>query len=209
VESVALRGAALGVVLRDGGEQEFDALVVATEAASAARLLGDAVEPARSLALSGTSSSVSVSLAYARSALDHALDATGFVVAEGEQREGFRACTFASSKFAGRAPAQHALVRLFFRPEGNDLAASDADWAARAERALARALPVRAPALRAWVSRWPNALPVFDAEHTARVREFEAALAGKRVLLAGSAFHGSGIDAAVRSAESAAAALND
>ena len=37
----------------------------------------------------------------------------------------------------------------------------------------------------------------------------EAALAGKGVLLAGSAFHGSGIDAAVRSAESAAARLSD
>jgi oxygen-dependent protoporphyrinogen oxidase len=33
----------------------------------------------------------------------------------------------------------------------------------------------------------------------------EAALAGRNVILAGSAFHGSGIDTAVRSAETAAA----
>jgi oxygen-dependent protoporphyrinogen oxidase len=39
------------------------------------------------------------------------------------------------------------------------------------------------------------------------VAALERALAGSGVLLAGAAFHGSGIDAAVRSAEAAAAAI--
>jgi oxygen-dependent protoporphyrinogen oxidase len=49
---------------------------------------------------------------------------------------------------------------------------------------------------------------VIDAVHRARVSELETALTGSRIRLAGSAFHGSGIDAAVRSAEQAAAALS-
>jgi oxygen-dependent protoporphyrinogen oxidase len=85
---------------------------------------------------------------------------------------------------------------------------SDADWVARAERCLARALHVTSSSERAWVSRWPSALPVFDVEHTEAVKALEAALGSSSVRLAGAAFHGSGIDAAVRSALRAEAALS-
>jgi oxygen-dependent protoporphyrinogen oxidase len=57
------------------------------------------------------------------------------------------------------------------------------------------------------VSSWPNALPVFSDAHRGAVQAIEAALPAHQVLLAGSAFHGAGIDAAVRSAERAAASL--
>jgi oxygen-dependent protoporphyrinogen oxidase len=57
------------------------------------------------------------------------------------------------------------------------------------------------------VSRWPDALPVYDDGHRERVEHLEATLAGREVFLAGSAFHGSGIDAAIRSAEAASRAL--
>jgi oxygen-dependent protoporphyrinogen oxidase len=68
-------------------------------------------------------------------------------------------------------------------------------------------VPLRNGFERAWVSRWPDALPVFDEVYRARVLELEAALRARGVLLAGAAFHGSGIDVAVRSAEAAAKAL--
>ncbi|WP_437630670.1 protoporphyrinogen/coproporphyrinogen oxidase [Sorangium sp. So ce854] len=202
VASLARAGGGLRLTLAGGGEIDADAAVIATHAAGAAALLG---EPARPLRDAETLSSVTVSLAYPRAAIEHPLDGTGFVVAAGHQAHGFRACTFTTSKFAGRAPAGRVAVRLFFRPEPADLAAlDDAAWTARAEASLARVLPVRGPAERAWVSRWPSALPVSTPAHAARVREVEQALAGSGVLLAGSAFHGSGIDAAVRSAEAAA-----
>jgi oxygen-dependent protoporphyrinogen oxidase len=187
---------------------EADAVVVATNAAGASALLAGAFgEPARALAAAQTLSSVTVSLAYERSAVDHALDATGFVVAESEQREGFRACTFVSSKFPSRAPAGRALLRAFFRPAPSDWELTDGDWSERAERALGRALPLRGGFDAAWVSRWRDALPVFDEAHRGRVRALEATLAGRSVYLAGSAFHGSGIDAAVRSADETSRAL--
>ncbi|WP_437730849.1 protoporphyrinogen/coproporphyrinogen oxidase [Sorangium sp. So ce1335] len=200
--SLARAGGGLRLSLAGGGEIDADAVVIATHAAGAAALLG---EPARPLREAETLSSVTVSLAYPRAAIEHPLDGTGFIVAAAHQAHGFRACTFTTSKFAGRAPAGHVALRLFFRPAPADLAAlDDAAWTARAEASLARVLPVRGPAERAWVSRWPSALPVSTPAHAARVREVEQALAGSGVLLAGSAFHGSGIDAAVRSAEATA-----
>ncbi|HET9929148.1 MAG TPA: FAD-dependent oxidoreductase, partial [Polyangiaceae bacterium] len=80
-------------------------------------------------------------------------------------------------------------------------------WVERATRGLERIFPLRAAPLHAWVSRWSHALPVSNPAHSERVRHLEAALHGSRILLAGSAFHGSGIDAAVRSAQQTAERL--
>jgi oxygen-dependent protoporphyrinogen oxidase len=193
-----------------GAAMAADVVVVATSALHAARLLEPSFGPtASALQSSKALSNVSVSLAYARAHVAHALDATGFVVAEEAQDEGFRACTFASSKLPGRAPSSHALLRLFFRPTPEELAElTDRDWTARAERCTARALSLSGPAERGWVSRWDRALPVFDADHRARIQALEALLAGSGVLLAGAAFHGAGIEGAVQSANVAANALS-
>lgn len=192
-----------------GAPVEVDRVVVATTALAAAPLLAPAFgATAAALASSPALSNVSVSLAYPRRAIAHALDATGFVVAESAQAEGFRACTFASSKLRGRAPDEHVLLRLFFRPSEVDLEQlDDAGWAERARRCLARVIQVQSEPERAWVSRWVRALPVLDATQRARVAALEEALNGSGVSLAGACFHGSGIDAAVRSAEAAARAL--
>jgi oxygen-dependent protoporphyrinogen oxidase len=188
---------------------DVDAVIVATSASAAAAILEPAFgDVARALAAAPTLSSCTVTLAYPRDAIEHALDGTGFVVAAAHQEDGFRACTFITSKLAGRAPEGVASLRLFFRPTADDLATlGHDDWTARARACLGRVLPVRGRPLRAWVSRWADALPVFEPAHVARVKALEAALAGRGVLLAGAAFHGSGIDAAVRSAEAAARAL--
>jgi oxygen-dependent protoporphyrinogen oxidase len=185
-------------------------VIVATSAAVAAGLLAPlAGEPARALSQAKVQSSVTVELAYPRDAIAHALDGSGFVVAASAQQHGLRACAFTSSKFEGRAPPGKVSLRLFFRPGADDLPAlDDAAWVARASAALARVIAVRGEPLRAWVSRWPDALPVFDPAHRAAVAALEHALGGRPALLAGSAFHGSGIDAALRSAEQAAATLD-
>jgi protoporphyrinogen/coproporphyrinogen III oxidase len=212
IESV--RPAAGGVTLLDshGQSMDFDAAVVATTAPSAANLLGAAFGPsALALRESSLLSSLTVSLAYRRGDIAHPLDGTGFIVPEPEQLQGVRAVSFSSSKLPNRAPADHALLRLFFRPSEHELLTlPDSAWAERAERGLATALPLRGPALFAFVSRWPKALPVFDQPHRARVSALEAALAqgSQGIWLAGAAFHGSGIDAAIRSGEATALAIS-
>ena len=187
--------------------EAFDAVVLATSSAAAARLVAplfDAPELSE-LAQAETLSSVTVSLGYEAAQIAHPLDGTGFVV--GEPFEGFRACTFTSSKFDHRAPDGYTSLRAFFRPTAEELA-SDTPWAERAARVLAQVLPIEGAPQRTWVSRWPNALPVFGPEHRDTVARIEATLGPWAIHLAGSAFHGSGIDAAVRSAEALAARLD-
>jgi oxygen-dependent protoporphyrinogen oxidase len=181
--------------------------VVATPAAAAARLLGALLPEASPLAHAPVLSSTTVELAFEREAIEHPLDGTGFVIAERAQQEGLRACTFTSSKFAGRAPAGRVSLRLFFRPSADELATlDDAAWAERARRGLARVIGVRGEPLCSWVSRWPDALPVHAEPYKASVAALERAIeaAGLPLVLAGSAFHGSGIDAAVQSGQRAA-----
>ncbi len=202
------------VLLPDGRSLDADAVVVATNARGAAVLLTDACGvPAAALDSAPTLSSVTVELAFERAAIEHALDGTGFVVALDAQRDGLRACTFTSAKFIDRAPPRKVSVRLFFRPKAEELQGTDAldddAWRARALAGLRRVIPVRGMPLRSWVSRWPDALPVFNDAHRAAVAALEATLADTPILLAGSAFHGSGIDAAVRSGDQAAQRLLD
>ncbi|MGD0678432.1 MAG: FAD-dependent oxidoreductase [Polyangiaceae bacterium] len=206
VTTIAPSGRRWRMTVEGQPDEEFDAVVVATPAAVAASILGATFgEAARALAEAPTLSSCTVTLAYPRPAIDHPLDATGFVVAEAHQENGFRASTFITSKFPDRAPAGGVSLRLFFRPSDEDLTVmSDAAWTARAEASLSRVLLVRGRPLCSWVSRWSSALPVFDPAHVSRVQRVTAALAGTGVQIAGSAFHGAGIDASVRSAEAAA-----
>jgi len=202
ITSVAPRSGSVMLLDAHGQSLDFDAVVVATTARSAASLLGDAIGPS---ALALRESPLLSSL------IAHPLDGTGFIVQSPEESSGVRAVTFSSSKLPNRAPANYALLRLFFRPSEQELLTlSDAAWTERAERGLASALPVRGPAERAFVSRWPNALPVFDPAHRARVDALEATLRQgvQQIWLAGAAFHGSGIDAAIRSAEATALALS-
>lgn len=202
VNSLRREGSSFIVSCDDGTEARCEAVILATSAAHASALLApDFGAPALDLAQSETLSSVSVSLAFLARDLGHPLDASGFVVAASAQQDGLRAASFSSSKFDGRAPAGHALLRLFFRPGRGELQAlDDATWVERATRGLERIFPLHAAPLCAWVSRWNHALPVSNPAHAERVRRLEAALQGSRLWLAGSAFHGSGIDAAVRSA---------
>lgn len=209
VRHVELRAGGAGVILDAGACLEAGAVVIATPARAAARLLQPDCNPqAAALSAAPVVSSVTVELVFARAAVDHPLDAAGFVVAQDAQRDGLRACTFTSTKFAGRCGPDRVLLRLFFRPAAADLsgrrALDDGAWITRAREGLGRVLGVTGEPLASWVSRWPAALPVFDESHRAAVAALEARLEGAAVALAGSAFHGSGIDAAVRSGEQAA-----
>jgi oxygen-dependent protoporphyrinogen oxidase len=181
----------------------YDAVVLATSSVAAARLLVPVLGETE-LAHVETLSSVTVSLAYDACKVHHALGGTGFVV--GEPFDGFRACTFTTSKFAHRAPGGFVSLRVFFRPTEDELQAAT-PWEARAADVLGRVLPIDGAPDRSWVSRWPHALPVFSPELRELVGRVEEKLRVSAIHLAGSAFHGSGIDAAVRSAEAVAARL--
>jgi oxygen-dependent protoporphyrinogen oxidase len=180
----------------------FDAVVVATGAHAAGKILKPLLGSAADVLLSAqTLSSVNVSLCYPSRAFPR-LAGSGFIAVEAGAVEGFRACSYASLKLPYRAPDGITVLRAFFRPEDAEiLRLADADWVARAERVLKRALGFDEVPLSFRVARWQDALPVHSPAFRDAVSKLEVTLRDRGVYLAGSAFHGSGIDAALRSTD--------
>ncbi|MBI4502176.1 MAG: FAD-dependent oxidoreductase [Gemmatimonadetes bacterium] len=206
VESLTRNGKGWKLKTGNGPEVEADAVILASSPAAAADLVApvapEAVADLRSVNLI---SNLSVSLAYPRPAVSHALDASGMVVAPDEDLEGLRACTFSSSKFPNRAPSGSVLLRAFFRPEGAGIAGSDRVWEERAARALQRVLEIRGEPEYAWTAGWPQALPMYGRDHVKKMEGVSERL--RRVgpiELAGSAYHPGGVPGAVRSGRLAA-----
>jgi protoporphyrinogen/coproporphyrinogen III oxidase len=199
----------LVVELADGQRESARAVVLAAPARVASRLVG-ALGLAESAPL-GTAplmSNVSVNLLYASAQFQSYPAGSGLIFPASFADIGLRALSLVDHKFAGRAPAGQALLRVFFRPTGDALTAwTDERFATEAAQAIGRVLPVQGAPVRAWVSRWADALPVFSPDHRAKAGALDAALQPLGIHVAGSAFHGAGIDAAVGSAEIVAARL--
>jgi oxygen-dependent protoporphyrinogen oxidase len=207
VERLERRNERWAIVTDSGELWTADAIVLAVPPAEAARLLGPVVGDLE-VKPPPHASPVTVSLAYRRAEVAHSLDASGVVVTADVARRSLRACTFSSSKFAGRAPDGWCLLRAFF-----DLSAGDRDddaWRDSAHRALEPMLGLRAPPSRAWVIRWPGALL---KGRDSRVAEFASALAERtraaaRIEPAWVGVEGIGIDGAVRAGVAAARRLD-
>jgi len=193
-----------------GDEVEADAVILATPAAPAAELVAPlSREAAEILDSFQTASSVSVSLACPASAVTLPPGAGGFVSPSGVEDEGFRACDFASAKFPGRSPNGFVLLRAFFRP-GREwpLEAPDGRWVEFAVDAVWPALGIRTRPVRAWVARWPGALPRYAANHGESLQAVARLLGGGPPLqLAGAAYRASGVAGAIESARAAAHCL--
>ena len=190
----------------DGPPLLADRLVLALPALEAEALLSPVIGRVRDLSNLLHSTSVTVSLAIPQDRLKHPLEATGFV---GEPTSPLRACVFCSSKFENRAPEGWCLIRLFFRPDPCDLAASDDLWVGFARDQITEVLAIPAGRWPAWVSRWPRVFPDFPADFPRRLESIRDRLAGAGggIELAGTATGAIGVDGAVRSGQNAAARM--
>jgi oxygen-dependent protoporphyrinogen oxidase len=199
---LALAGSAGGVAV-----VEADAVVIATSAPAAVRLLASVDERlAAGLSAIRYASSASVTLAYRRTEVRHPLDGAGFVVPRKEGRP-VLAASFSSVKFPGRAPEGRALLRVFVGGAlAPDLVDRDDDaLVAVAHREIETLLGAAAPPIFARVHRHRDAMPQYTVGHLARVAEIEGRLAGHHGLaLAGAAYRGVGISDCIRSGEAAA-----
>ena len=192
--------------------------MITTPAAAAGRIV-TRLNPrlAGLLSRSDTVSSAVVTLGFADTGAGsvagrRGLRGSGFVVPRGEGSE-LLACTWSSSKWAGRAPAGGLLVRAFLggwrHPEL--LQRDDAHLVGLVQRELATimgaALPAAPPAVTA-VHRWPAATPVYRVGHRDWVAQVNAAAAATPGLwLAGAPYDGVGIPDCVRQARQTAAAV--
>jgi len=198
VTGIGIAGAGWRVAVTGGSTLEPDALVLALPAYAAGPWL-------KQIGLQGSDKldevfyapSTTVSLAYRADQIGHALEGSGFVVGA-QHAAPLRACTYASSKFAGRAPQGHVLLRAFLAPSRDDSATI-------AHTQLAAILEIRGEPLWSRVFHWSRALPRYPeryALHLTALRERFARMAP--VALAGAGYDGAGVSACVRSGREAA-----
>jgi oxygen-dependent protoporphyrinogen oxidase len=186
------------------------AVILAAPARVAAALLG-AHDPESAQLCSAVPyvSTASVALAWQRSSVRHPLEGSGFVVARRSSDLRITACTWVSSKWEGRAPAGHVLLRAFVGgthdPAATDL--SDDELVEIARRDMSRVLGIDGPPLLSRVYRWIDAGAQHNVGQLARVARLEARLTKlPGVFVAGSGFRSVGIPDCVVDGRAAAAA---
>ena len=194
----ALRATSSGWEIENGAGETLAAraLILAVPAASAAHLLAG-TDPGLSealLAFRSVSTAV-VYLGYRRTDVAHPLDGYGVVI---PRAEGLRASAlgFVSTKFPGRAPEGHVLLRVFLGG-ARDPDVLDGDDDVLAERATAECRPLlglRGAPVLARVFRWPHSTPQMEVGHAARLAWIDAQADARRGLyLTGAGLRGTGI----------------
>lgn len=197
------------------GIAEFEHVVVATPAAASARLLQSiAPTAAAELAAIESASTAIVVLAVRRSDIKRPVTTFGFVVPPRENRR-IIAGSFASEKFAGRAPEDHVIARCFvggsLQPELLKL--SDEELVSLVREELADLIGLTGQPVESHVVRWNNAMPQYHVGHLVRVQRIKDSVAQVDGLtLTGNALDGVGIaplvGSAVEAAESVLASLD-
>jgi len=152
-------------------------------------------------------STATVALGYRRDHIAHAMNGTGFVVPRVE-RSALLAGTWVTSKWPGRAPEGHALIRAFLGG-GRDphrLDASDAELIDTARTELGDVLGISGAPVLTRLFRWTRQSPQYEVGHLQRVAAIEGQLASvPGVFLTGSGFRAIGIPDCVADGRATAA----
>jgi oxygen-dependent protoporphyrinogen oxidase len=193
------------------GERVSSSTLVLALPIRASEALLESVAPSASSELSQieTVSTAVVFHALRRENVSHPLDGYGFVVPRTEPNQ-LLAATFVSTKFPGRAPESHALVRTFLggRRDPEILRSTDSDLVSLSLRELERVLgPLGVPAFSR-VVRWADRTPQIELGHASRIAAFERALESVKGLhVLGSGLRGVGIPDSIAAARELAARL--
>jgi oxygen-dependent protoporphyrinogen oxidase len=205
VDSVTRDGTTWTVRLEGGERLEADAVLLAVPAYAAAKLVANLDdELSRALSSIVYGSSTTVFLGYRRKDVTHPLDGVGFVVPRTAGRS-VMACTWISSKWEGRAPEDHVLLRVFLpgSSQPDDALVSTA----RAE--LRTLMGLDAEPCMTRVFRFEHSSAQMRVGHLVTMRTIRARLAkvtpGLRV--AGGGYDGVGIPDCIRQGEDAGRAM--
>ncbi|MEV6953415.1 protoporphyrinogen oxidase [Streptomyces sp. NPDC051183] len=198
-------------VVTDAEAVEADAVVLATPAGPAARLLA-ALAPAAAAELRGVeyASMALVTMAFRRSELPDSVTgggASGFLVPPVDGRT-IKASTFSSNKWswAGADPELF-LLRTSVGRHGDegDLGREDAELVEVSLGDLGEAVGLAARPVASTVTRWDGGLPQYPVGHLDRVATIRAAVAAVPGLaVCGALYDGVGIPACIASAGRAA-----
>jgi len=209
-ERVRLRTPVLGIteeggryrLLTDSAEVDADAVVLATPAFGASRLLSPLnPEAARGLASIPYVSTAVVIVVYPEGTADRLPEGTGFVAPIGQGT--ITACTWISRKWPADELGSRAVLRCFVGRAGSEEALELPDDLlvdrVRAESEAAAPMPSLPEATE--VIRWPQAMPQYEVGHLDRVEGIDRALmATPGIFVSGSAYRGVGIADCIRQA---------
>ncbi len=154
-----------------------------------------------------TSTTATVGLGFRREHVENELDGYGLLV---PGTEGLRttACGFFSTKFPGRAPAGHVLLRAFVGghrdPQILDL--GDDELVALVVREMTPVLGIRNAPVFSRVFRWPGGTPQLEVGHLDRVASMDEELRSvPGLFLAGAGVRVTGIPDSIAQGSAAAA----
>lgn len=164
------------VARSERGTFEANHLILATPAREAARLAGPLSEPARKLLDIPQAPMCVVHLGYRREKIGHPLDGFGALIsrARGVRTLGV---LFSSTLFPGRAPENHVLLTAFIggRKDPEALHLNDRDLTAAVLFDIAPLLGIQGNPAFHRVTRWPEAIPQYEAGHDRFIAACEAA----------------------------------
>ncbi len=187
---------------------DADAVIVATPAPAAARMLRDVIPVGAGLLSEIEYASVAiVTLVYPPGS--QLPPGSGLLVATTEHRA-VKAVTFSSQKWEHLA-GDRTVLRASIGRHGEEvtLQRDDDELVAIASRDIAALAGLTAHPIASRVSRWGGALPQYAVGHVDRVGAIEAEVAGVPGLaVAGAAYRGVGVPACIRSGYAAAEHTN-
>jgi oxygen-dependent protoporphyrinogen oxidase len=193
-------------VFADNSDQ-FDAIIMATPAQTAATLLRTpSVELASELAAIQYTSSVTVNLGYDRKVRDALPPGFGFLVPRSEGKC-MLAATFVHNKFPHRAPEDRALLRCFVGGARNEqiLQTPNEELIRVIRQELHQTIGLTAEPLFTRVYRWRGAMAQYGVGHLERLQRIETRLQQiPGLTLAGNGYRGIGVPDCVRSGTEAA-----
>ena len=196
------------VGLDNGDAIAADAVIVATPAHAAARLV-DRLDPALAAELGGIphASTALVTVAIPTAFVGRPNVGHGFVVPRASGSP-VVACSLTSGKWPGRAPSEWTLVRTFIGRAGqpDPLVWDDDALVGLAREAMRIGIAVDAEPTLTRVARWPAAMPQYTVGHLDRVDRLAGRVAAHPGLaVAGNFLRGIGIPDCIGSAAAAAA----
>ncbi len=201
---------AFDATLASGEAVHADAVIFAMPAHAASALARDLDgELARELSEISYASTVTVNIAFRAADVPTPLRGTGYTVPRIQGRP-VLACTFVSSKFAGRAPADVALFRAFLGGAGRSEFASrsDDDIVSIVRAELHEVLGVAAEPRLVQINRFERVMAQYNLGHLERVARIDRRVATMPGLaLAGNGYRGVGIPDCIASGQRAADAV--
>jgi len=210
VASVTRTGTGFSLRLAGGDRETASAVIVAVPPPRAAVMLADLdPELATLLAAVPFVSTAAVFLGYRREDVAHPLEGHGLMLPWTEGRR-TNACTFFSSKFPGRAPEGHVLLRGFLGSarDPDVLQSTDPELARIVRDDLGPLLGLRGEPVLVRVYRWPGGTPQMEVGHLERMSKVAARLHARPGLwVAGAGLRGTGLPDCIADGRTAAAGV--